>query len=175
MRKRIAKVQNIVNNFHEMSQLLVKGRHVRKAASLEENKGDSSTSSAGRKAAFRKNQVSTVAMDVVHEVLSSSSSDDDSSDDSQGMTNSDANGSAGGMHQLDINFKRESLDIPRTSSISSRRRHMSMMVPGGRESTKWLQEYSNFNLQAIQESLIEHVNQLAQDSLKKVGGLSAQD
>ena len=45
MRKRIQKVQNIVNDFHEMSQLLVKGRHARKAASLEESKDNSALSS----------------------------------------------------------------------------------------------------------------------------------
>lgn len=49
---------------------------------------------------------------------------------------------------------------------------MSMLVPGNRESTKWMQEYSNFNLLAIQESLIEHVNKMGKDAL---GGRSLKD
>lgn len=40
---------------------------------------------------------------------------------------------------------------------SMRRRHNSMIVRGGKESQKWLQEYSGFNLQEIQESLIMHL------------------
>jgi len=32
-----------------------------------------------------------------------------------------------------------------------------MIVRGGKESQKWLQEYSGFNLQEIQESLIMHL------------------
>ncbi len=37
------------------------------------------------------------------------------------------------------------------------RRHASLFVPKGKEVTKWMQEYSGFNLQEIQENLIESV------------------
>jgi len=42
----------------------------------------------------------------------------------------------------------EGQEILRKNS-SMRRRHNSMVVRGGKESQKWLQEYSGFNLQEI--------------------------
>ena len=42
-------------------------------------------------------------------------------------------------------------------SASMRRRHNSMLVTGSKESSKWLQEYSCFNLLARQDQLIEQV------------------
>ena len=42
------------------------------------------------------------------------------------------------------------VEVRRTS-----RRHASMVVQKGKEMTKWMQEFSGFNLQNIQENLLE--------------------
>lgn len=59
------------------------------------------------------------------------------------------------MLDLNLNNLNKGIEMERKNS-SMRRRHNSMVVRGGRESQKWLQEYSGFNLQEIQESFISH-------------------
>ena len=101
MKKRIEKVQNIINGYHEMSQLLVKGHKTHRKtnsavggssesngiANAGEERKDEESPSQIKQATYKKKQMSTFQMDVVHEVLSSESSCD--SDDSNSRTTSE--------------------------------------------------------------------------------------
>ena len=84
MRKRISKVQEIVNGFYEMSNLLVKKTN-RKAsgpqALKEEEKQPFEVPNESKVHVTTKKQslASSATMDVVHEVLSTDSEDDEAS------------------------------------------------------------------------------------------------
>ena len=56
-----------------------------------------------------------------------------------------------------INVIEERKRDPASDKKAEYNRHKSLFVPKGKESRKWLQEYSGFNLQEMQESLIKQV------------------
>ena len=72
----------------------------------------------------------------------------------------------------------DSVHLRQDSKIVSNamiRRHNSVLIPNKKESNKWMQEYSGFNLQEMQEMLIANVSSKASNlGINRQGSLQSE-
>ena len=63
------------------------------------------------------------------------------------------------MHHLQIHSEVNTTGA--RASINNKRRHNSMLVTGAKDRSKWLQEYSGFNIMELQDKMISNMSKTA--------------
>ena len=152
MRKRIAKMIELVNGKQEIANLIIRGNP------FQSSKQHRFENDQGKIIEVANEDDQSESYESSQDDTSSHTSDylpseiDKGDSLNENLSNLQAANSVGKVQNP---VKKQHLKIPRQST---ERRHNSMIVRGGKESQKWLQEYSNFNLQEQSLNLLQSVH-----------------